>query len=138
MRFPAWLKVYGDQSYRGECRREEAEQIDAFAYLEHHHPEIFKLAIHPKIEGKRTWGQAARDRKNGSLGRGAPDVMVPICPPFLCELKRADHTKSAWQKGQKEYLETAQKQGAFVCVALGFEGFKEALNEYLHQTNQRK
>jgi hypothetical protein len=138
MRFPKGLKVFGDPSFRGDCRKEQAEQIDAFAWLRFHHPELAKIAVHPKIEGKRSWGQVHFDKKDGSINKGASDVIVPANPAFVCEIKRKDHTKSRWQKGQKEYLETATDYGAFACVALGAEGFKQAVNEYLAATKNRE
>jgi hypothetical protein len=65
------------------------------------------------------------------MTEGASDIIIPGCPAFVCELKRRDHTKSKWQDGQLEYLETAQKAGAFVCVALGADAAMEAFEEWL-------
>lgn len=138
MRFPEWLDVYGDRSYRGECRAESAEQMDAFSWLKMHHPDLHRIAVHPKSESKRTWGQVKFDRATGGMNAGASDIIIPASPPFICEMKRADHTKSTWQKGQVDYLEQCKKQGAFVCVALGFEGFKLAFSEYLKLTGKEK
>lgn len=121
-------------AYRGKCKKEQAEQIDVFAWLRFHHPALAAIAVHPKIEGKRTYGQAHFDKKDGSINKGASDIIIPCSPPFVCELKRADHTKSKWQEGQIDYLLGCEKLGAFVCVALGLEGFKQAIEEYLKAT----
>lgn len=131
MRFPKSIKVYGDKSYRGKCSVEQTEQIDSFSWLKFNHPDLALLAVHPKIEGKRTWGQVNFDKKDGSLNKGASDIIIPGAPAFVCEIKRMDHTKSNWKSGQQEYLIAAQKQGAFACVALGFNGFKLAIVDYL-------
>ena len=127
MRFPSFLNVFGDVSYRGECPQELAEQITFFQWLRLQHPELHRIAVHPRNEGKRTYHQARMQRLEGSLNTGASDVIIPAGRSFVCEIKRKDHTKSRWQKGQLEYLEAAHNAGAFVCVALGYEAAKEAV-----------
>lgn len=57
---------------------------------------------------------------------GASDIIIPGSPTFVCELKRKDHTLCKWQPNQQEYLQAAKDNGAFVCVALGWEGAMEA------------
>lgn len=131
MRFPKNIPVYGDKSYRGDCPSEETEQINFFSWLRCEYPELAKIAIHPRNESKRTWGQVNRQKKDGSINKGASDIVIPAAPSFICELKRLNHRDSQWQEGQKEYLETAIKLGAFGCVALGAEAAKEALQEWL-------
>lgn len=134
MKIPEWLAVYGDPSYRGNCPLESAEQATFFAQLRKRYPDTWGvLALHPKNEGKRRGGQfhqLARDKALG-LAPGAADVIIPGCPTFVVEIKRRDHTKSAWQKGQLEYLEAAQQAGCFVGLALGWEGAWQAFEEWL-------
>ncbi len=130
------LLVFGDVEYRGACPAENTDQINFFSWLSFGHTEYAAIAIHPKNEGKRTWGQVAHDKKSGSLSAGASDIIIPCSVPFICEMKRADHTKSKWQKGQKEYLELTQKHGAFSCVALGFDGAVEAFLYYLKKVEK--
>ena len=62
---------------------------------------------------------------------GAVDIIIPGRPAFVCELKRRDHTKSVWQKGQLNYLRIAQELGSFACVALGADAAEEAFGKYL-------
>lgn len=131
MRFPSFLNVFGDRDYRGECPQELAEQITFFQWLRLQHPELHRIAVHPRNEGKRSYQQARMQRLEGSLNTGASDVIIPAGRAFVCEIKRRDHTKSRWQKGQLEYLKAAHGQGAFVCVALGHEAAKEAVQCYL-------
>lgn len=132
MKMPEWLKVYGDTSYRGNCPPESAEQITFFSTLRAHYPETWgKLAIHPKNEEKRSgkqFNQLSRDKAMG-LSPGASDIVIPL--GFCCELKRQDHTKSQWQKGQIEYLKIVHDSGGFACVALGWEAAWEAFSEWL-------
>lgn len=134
MKFPEFLRVFGDTTYRGDCPLEGAEQATFFAQLRKAHPNSYGvLAIHPKNEGKRAGGQfrqLARDKALG-LSPGASDVIILGSPGFACEIKRRDHTKSSWQKGQQEYLKAAQGVGAFACVALGWEAAWEAFNQWL-------
>jgi len=121
MKFPSWLKVYGDTSYRGECPSETLEAITFFAQLRREYPDTYGLiATHIRNEGKRNWYQASREKAEG-MTKGAPDIIIPMSRTFVCEMKRLDHTKSKWQPMQLEYLKTAHDAGAFVCVALGYD-----------------
>src|SRR5690625_1157827 len=131
MRFPKWIRVYGNRDYRGDCHQELAEQITFFKCLRLQQPELHRIAVHPRNEGKRTYHQARMQRLEGALNVGASDVIIPAGRAFVCEIKRRDHTKSRWQEGQQEYLKAAQDAGAFVCVALGADAAIEALQAYL-------
>lgn len=134
MKFPEFLRVFGDTTYRGDCPLEGAEQATFFAQLRKAHPDTYGvLALHPKNEGKRKgaqFQQLARDKALG-LSPGAADTVIPGSPAFVCEIKRLDHTKCKWQKGQQEYLKAAQDTGSFACVALGWQAAMQALNEWL-------
>lgn len=131
MKWPEWLKVYGDQTYRGDCPTESNEQVTLFARMRKRWPDtIGRVAIHPRNEGKRTPGQVWHQKAEG-MTDGASDVIIPGCPAFVLELKRRDHTASTWQKGQVEYLKAAHDMGAFVCVALGADAAIEAIECYI-------
>lgn len=129
MRFPEWLKVYGDTKKRDKCPAEEVEQVSFFNWLRANRPVFGAIALHPRNEGKRSFYQAAKHKAEG-MTPGASDIIIPGCPSFVCEMKRQDHTKSQWQPGQIEYLEYAHERGSFVCVALGFEAAKEAFLDW--------
>lgn len=130
MKFPPWLKVYGDQSFRGDCPSETLEQVTFFNWLRTEYPHTLgRIAIHPRNEGVRSHYQAMRDKAEG-MTPGAPDIIIPASPAFVCELKRQDHTKSKWQDGQIEYLKACHDEGAFVCVALGYAAAIKALEEW--------
>lgn len=139
MRFPQWLKVYGETSYRGDCPKEGAEQITFFAELRRAHPDTWGvLALHPKNEMKRKGRQFRQleiDKAMG-LSAGASDIIIPGAPAFVCELKRLDHTKSTWQPGQIEYLEAAHSAGAFACAALGWQAAMTAFSDWLKEHHQ--
>lgn len=137
MKFNPKIPVYGDTSFRGKCTVEDVEHINFVSWARCNHPEQAAVLIHPKGEGKRSFQQAAKEKKMG-LNTGASDIIIPASLSFICELKRLDHTKSKWQDGQQEYLLAAQKLGSFVCVALGAEGAKLAFLEWLDILNSRK
>ena len=136
MKFPYWLPVYGDASYRGPCPVEDVEQIKFFGSLRIEWPQYSRIAIHPKIEGKRTPQQVAKERKMGGMNTGASDIIIPGCPALVIEMKRRDHTKSKWQAGQIDYLEASKNAGAMVCVALGAEAAIQAVEEWHSQKNR--
>jgi hypothetical protein len=131
MIFPKWLRAYGDKSYRGQCNSEQTDQIDFMSWLAFHYPQYRLLAVHPKGEGKRSWGQIDIAKKTGEINPGASDIIIPDRLTFVMELKRKDHTKSAWKQGQQEYLFAGHDAGCFACVALGVEGAKLAFLSWL-------
>lgn len=131
MKFHPWLPVYGNADYRGDCPPESAEQKTFFNWLRMQHPQTWGLiALHPRNEGQRTHGQTWHQKAEG-MTTGASDIIIPARFAFVCELKRQDHTKSKLEAGQPEYLEAAKNAGAFVCVALGWEGARDAFNDWL-------
>ena len=130
MKFPDWLRVYGDQSWRGDCPTESAEQVTFINRLRTRWPDTLgRVVVHVKNESKRHAWQAQRDKAAG-MTAGAADIVVPGCVTLLIELKRRDHTKSKFQPGQVEYLQAAHDMGAFVCVALGADAAMQAVDAW--------
>jgi len=130
MKFPQWIRVFGSMEYRGACPVESAEQTTFFAELRRRWPDTLgRVAIHPRNEGKRTHRQTQRHKMEG-MCPGASDIVIPGSPAFVCELKRRDHTKCKWEEDQLPYLEAAEAQGAWVCVALGWEAAMQAVEEW--------
>jgi len=124
------IKIYGDTDFRGKsCPKEGAEQVTIFNELRINHPEIAKLATHIKNEGKRTEAQISEDKRMG-LNTGFSDVIIFGCPPMVCEVKRADMTKSTYTDEQEQFLIDAKESGAFAFIALGHKGFFEALKDW--------
>lgn len=126
----ALYKVYGDMSYRGKCPSEDAVHIAFVAWIRHRYPYYGGLLIHAKNEGKRTPQQVSMDRKMGSITNGASDIIIVGGKTFVCELKRQDCTKSHWQPGQEDFLNNANDNGAFACVAFGLDAAKNAFLEW--------
>ncbi len=127
MKFHPGIPVYGDTSFRGDCPTETAEQATLFNQLP---PDLRAIALHIKNEGKRHHTQMAKQRAEGGFIKGAADIIIPGRPSFVAELKRRNHMKSKWQDGQIEYLLSCKRQGAFVCVCLGWEAAIEAVREW--------
>lgn len=128
MKFPNWLKVYGDLSFRGDCPQESVEQATLFNQLP---DDLSAIALHIKNEGKRNFRQMAKQRAEGGFIKGASDIIIPGSPTFVAEMKRRDHTKSSWKTGQLDYLKACQENGAFVCVALGYKAALEAVDDWM-------
>ena len=131
MILPKNIKIYGDVSWRGNCPTETVEAVTFFSFVRRQWPnDIGLIATHIKNEGKRRNGQANWDKAQGMI-KGASDIIIPGRVTFTCELKRRDHTKSKISAAQIEYLEAAQANGAFACVALGWEAAVEAVREWV-------
>lgn len=129
MIFPPWLPVYGDPAFRGDCPTEDAEHVTVVNAVRRAYPKAAAVMIHPKNEGKRTSSQAQWDKARG-LTKGISDFVFPGSPSLVLELKRKDHTKSKWQAGQMDYLQSAFARGSMIGVALGWEAALEAIKEW--------
>jgi len=126
--------VYGDAGFRGKCPTEDRELVTFFNRLRAEYPDTWgAVALHPRNEGLRKKGQigAVHRHRIEGMTQGAADIIIPGNPAFVCELKRCDHTKSAWQDGQIEYLTAASSCGAFTCVALGWQAAWAALEDWI-------
>ena len=133
MYLPNDIRVYGDLNYRGTCPKETLEQVTFFARLRRQYPDTLGLiAFHVRNEGKRNHLEAATHKAEG-MTTGAPDIIIPGAPTFVCELKRRDHTQSEVSMSQMSYLRAAQATGCFVCIALGVDAAWEALHEYMER-----
>lgn len=133
MKFHPDIPVYGNAAFRGKCPPEHVEQASFFSRLRREYPDSYGLiALHPRNEGLLEKGQfsAVAKIKAEGMAQGAADIVVPAMRPFVCEMKRQDHTLSTWQDGQIEYLIAAQKAGAFACVGLGAFGAWEAFEKW--------
>ncbi len=130
MNLPDDIPVYGDPLYRGKCPQEDVEQASFFNRLRREYPLSWGvIALHPRNEGKRTMQTAIKHSAEG-MAAGASDIIIPARIPFICEMKRTNHTLSKWQQGQLPYLRAAQQAGAFVCVALGAKAAWQAFEEW--------
>jgi len=125
------IRHFGDLKFRDpKCPREGAEQVTFFNQLRKGYPDTYGMtAVHTRNEGKKTPGQVQKEKAEG-MAVGTPDIAIPGNPAFLCELKRKDRTLSDLQPGQEPYLRQAQAQGAWCCIAFGWEAAMEAFHEW--------
>ena len=130
MKFPDWLTVHGDLSYRGECPPEDSEHVTFVNAVRRVYPQAAAVMVHVKNEGSRSHGQAAWDKARG-LNKGAADFIFAGSPSLVIEMKRRNPVKSRWQEGQVEFLQAAHGQGAIVCVALGWDAALGAVKAWL-------
>ena len=129
MKIDSRIKVYGSLSYRDpKAPKEDLESITLVNQVKKRYPHL--LMMHIKNEGKKTKAQADFDKSMGML-KGASDFIILGSPSMCLELKRKDHTLSAWQTGQQEFLIESQKQGCFSCVCFGWEAGIEAIEDWL-------
>lgn len=125
--------VYGNTSFRGKCPTESVEMVTFFNRLRREYPTTWgALAIHPRNEGLKRAGQFSSVQKHAAEGmtKGAADIIIPARIALVCEMKRQDHTQSAWQDGQVEYLTAAHNAGCFACVAFGYAAAWEAFEAW--------
>ncbi len=134
-KIPPQIPVFGDAAFRGDCPKEAAEQVSFLSLLKRDFPELAKIAVHIRNEGKRSKRQGAQHKLEG-MNTGASDIVIPCCPPMLIELKRRDHTLSSTSTKQLDYLINSQEQGAFACYALGAVGAIQAVRAW-HTTNSK-
>jgi hypothetical protein len=137
MEFPKGVFVYGNQYYRGQCSYEVKEQEAFFQWLRIQHPDFWRRSLHPNNEvyvSKEAIKRGAMKRmKKQGLCIGAADIVILDGKkgPFICELKRMDHTKSSISDNQIEFLVSCMNAGIFTCVALGWEEAKRAFEKWL-------
>lgn len=134
MKIPEHIKCYGNTEFRGDCPKEDAELMTFFNELKRLYPDLARIAIHPDNEGLVLGSghhHHIKQKAKGAIKKGAADIVICGNPTFVCEMKRQDHTKSCWQDGQLEFLEYSLKNGAFVCIALGYESALQAVKDYL-------
>lgn len=135
MKFPEWLTVYGDIDWRGDCPTEDAEHVTLVNAIRRGYPKAAAVMVHVPNEGKRTAQRVAWEKARG-MNTGASDFIFPGKHALVLEMKRRDHTKSRWQDGQLDYLQSAHDRGAMSCVALGWEAGLMAVRAWLDQQSR--
>ena len=123
------IRIY-DSGYRGDCRSERCEQIDAIGWLKHNYPDRWPLIFHCPGETKAS-PQHMQMRAKEGVKAGPPDIIDLGGIVGLFELKRVDRTKSKVSKEQKEFLLAGAECGHFAAIVYGFEQFKLAYADYL-------
>lgn len=136
MILPPNIPIFGDPKWRGKCPKESVDQISVVNRIRREYPDTWgRLLIHVRNEDEVASAQAMRKRKLEGLVPGASDLNLPARTPWICEIKRRDHTLSRLSDEQLAYLVAAQNAGAFACIALGAVGAWEAFTHWLTLQN---
>ena len=129
MKTPAWLPVFGDLPKSTSNPAEDYVLSSLISRIRNDYPSTYGLvAFHVKNESKRTTGQIRADKAKG-LTKGVSDLIVVGSPTLCMEIKKDNSCR--FEDGQLEFLQQAQNQGAFVCLAIGYQGAKDAFKHWL-------
>lgn len=118
-----------DSGYRGDCPKEETDQISYGLWMQHRFPDVLWFHV-PNETGTRSGPQFVEKRRRMGVRSGVSDNVILTrginhkCG--LIELKRRDKTKSKVSKSQNQVLEEAIAEGHFGAVAYGLDEIKKA------------
>lgn len=118
-----------DSGYRGDCSKEETDQIGYGLWMQHRFPDVLWFHV-PNETGTRSGPQFVEKRRRMGVRSGVSDNVILThginhkCG--LIELKRRDKTKSKVSKSQTDVLEEAIAEGHFGAIAYGLEEIKKA------------
>ena len=133
MKLPTNIQVFGKPEAL-DTASESTHAITFFNKLRREYPAYGAIATHIRNEGKRTQQQAMRQKAEG-MTKGAADIIIPCCPPFICEMKSRNPNAKVSPE-QIEYLTNAQALGAFVCIAIGYQGAFDAFECFLKKNKK--
>lgn len=122
-------KIYGKQE-KGKQPSEADEMITFFNQLRKRKPELAKLATHIRNEGERNINQTNRQKAEGMV-KGFADIVIVGNPAFVCEMKSKSKSSKP-SKEQIEFLNNAHDNGAFSCLAYGWEAAVEAVEDWIN------
>ena len=129
MKTLTWLPKFGDLPKSTSNPAEDYALSSLISRIRKDYPSSYGLvAFHVKNESKRTTGQIRADKAKG-LTKGVSDLIVIGNPTLCMEIKKDNSCR--FEDGQLEFLQQAQKQGAFVCLAVGYQGAKDAFEHWL-------
>lgn len=123
------IRIY-DSGYRGECRKEEYEQIDCASWLQFNHPDRWPLIFHVANETKATAHYMQKRQKMG-VSPGVADIIDFGAVRGAFELKRLDKSQCSVSKDQRAFLAATDETGGFAAICYGFAEFKLAYADYL-------
>lgn len=118
-----------ESGYRGDCPKEETDQIGYGLWMQHRFPDVLWFHV-PNETGTRSGPQFVEKRRRMGVRSGVSDNVILThginhkCG--LIELKRRDKAKSKVSKSQTDVLEEAIADGHFGAIAYGLEEIKKA------------
>ena len=129
MKTPAWLPKFGDLPKSTSNPAEGYVLSSLISRIRNDYQSSYGLvAFHVKNESRRTMGQIRADKAKG-LTKGVSDLIVIGNPTLCMEIKKDNSCR--FEDGQLEFLQQAQKGGAFVCLAIGYQGAEDAFEYWL-------
>lgn len=129
MKTPSWLPKFGDLPRAKDNPAEDYVLSSIISRIRKDYLSSYGLvAFHVKNESRRTMGQIRADKAKG-LTKGVSDLIVIGNPTLCMEIKKDNSCR--FEDGQLEFLQQAQKGGAFVCLAVGYQGAKDAFEYWL-------
>lgn len=118
-----------DSGYRGDCPKEETDQMAYGMWMQHRFPDVLWFHV-PNETGTRSGPQFIEKRRRMGVRSGVSDNVILThginhkCG--LIELKRLDKTKSKVSNSQTDVLEEAITEGHFGAIAYGLDEIKKA------------
>lgn len=118
-----------DSGYRGECPKEETDQMAYGLWMQYRFPEVLWFHV-PNETGTKSGPQFVEKRRKMGVRSGVSDNVIltkgASHPCGLIEGKRQDRTKSKVSPAQIQLLEEAIAEGHFGAIAYGLEQLKIA------------
>ena len=129
MKTPEWLPKFGDLPKSTSNPAEDYVLSSVVSRIRKDYPTTYGLvAFHVKNESKRTTTQIKIDKMKG-LTKGVSDLIVIGNPTLCMEIKKDNSCR--FEDGQLQFLEQAQKGGAFACLAIGYQGALDAFHHWI-------
>ena len=129
MKTPEWLPKFGDLPKSTNNPAEDYVLSSVVSRIRKDYPTTYGLvAFHVKNESKRTTTQIKIDKMKG-LTNGVSDLIVIGNPTLCMEIKKDNSCR--FEDGQLQFLEQAQKGGAFACLAVGYQGALDAFHHWI-------
>lgn len=129
MKTPEWLPKFGDLPKSTNNPAEDYVLSSVVSRIRKDYPTTYGLvAFHVKNESKRTTTQIKIDKMKG-LTKGVSDLIVIGNPTLCMEIKKDNSCR--FEDGQLQFLEQAQKGGAFACLAVGYQGALDAFHHWI-------
>ena len=129
MKTPEWLPKFGDLPKSTNNPAEDYVLSSLVSRIRKDYPTTYGLvAFHVKNESKRTTTQIKIDKLKG-LTKGVSDLIVIGNPTLCMEIKKDNSCR--FEDGQLQFLEQAQKGGAFACLAIGYQGALDAFHHWI-------
>ena len=127
-------KTYGKQE-KGVHPSEAAEMSTFFNQLRKHYPQYAAIALHIRNEHDGDHNKTSKSKLQGGFIKGASDIVIIGNPTFVCEMK-AINKGSRLSKEQIDFLNSSAENGAFACVAYGWQATMQAFREWIKEAPQ--